>query len=803
MEKRYIGGQGASSAKLMIVGEFPGTWENNTGQPIAGQVANLISQLLVQKGSSWNDTYRTTLYKHQYRPREKKILSDTEEVQIWKEIEVCKPNCILALGGETFEFLSGKSGIREYRGSILQDQKYGIKLIGTIHPGCLFSADCTDDKLLHYSGKQYIAADIKRAISESNTPTLSLPSRILQIARSSHDVYNFFRLYGANDTVAIDIESFRCIPTCISFAFNSLHAISIPLWNVPTIGDIPPLSEQALDEIWLLVSEKLNNPSLKIVGQNFKYDHEKLISPAGLMGWPPRNIWADIMLMAHTLHSELPKSLQFLTSIYTREPYYKNEYKEFDPSVDSIDRILSYNAKDSAVTIEIYEALILLLRERNLEKYFFEEKMPLHSIYLKIEGRGFSVDKEKQDELQKEYQARLEKVEEELFQIVGHEFNVRSNKDVPKVLFEELGFPEREHCDEDTLIALAANHGTNPRKARALYLLLENRRIRRTISTDLYAIPDFDGKMRSSWNIAGTETGRSSTGNLESPLRPYIIMLDKNGKEVKKSIGISAQTIPKHGENKKIRKMYVPPKGYIYGEADLSQAEPRVVAILAKDEWLLQAFREGRDVHKETASWFFGVTTELVTKEMRFIGKGGRNGGAYDEGKHRLMMSINTDAKRLGIDITISEARANEILTIFHKKSPNIRGIFHKEIREAVERNRTLVNPYGRPRTFFNRYGDQLFKEAYADIPQSTVRNHVAGTLIYLDKKAPQIEIVCETHDGFLFQSPIGREREDAEIIKEHMERSIDFSRCTLPRDTLTIPCEIQFGENYADLKKV
>jgi len=299
--------------------------------------------------------------------------------------------------------------------------------------------------------------------------------------------------------------------------------------------------------------------------------------------------------------------------------------------------------------------------------------------------------------------------------------------------------------------------------------------------------------MRTAYRITGTETGRTSTSILKAPLRPH-------------KLGLAFQTMTKHGDiGADLRSMFIPDDGMIFIEADLSQAEARVVALLSRDEETLKLF-DTTDIHILTASWCFSTKPELITRKdpRRFVGKTVRHAGNYDMGKRRLMQTVMSDARRFHIDVQISEWKAGEILTIFHAKSPKIRGVFHAEIRAALaDNNRVLITPFGRYRQFFGRWDDDLFKEAYAQIPQSTVADHLKRVMLRVKARLPWLQIIVESHDAFTAQIPVNKVEEVRKVIKEEMEVPIDFSSCTLSRGNLTIPCEIFTGMNYKDLEKI
>lgn len=260
-------------------------------------------------------------------------------------------------------------------------------------------------------------------------------------------------------------------------------------------------------------------------------------------------------------------------------------------------------------------------------------------------------------------------------------------------------------------------------------------------------------------------------------------------------------------------------------EVDLSQAEARVVALLADDLDTLHLF-DRIDLHSTTAGFVLGKLPPWVTtvssitedkyaelkealkkidrKGERFLGKKTRHGGNYDMGKHRHMIEVNNDIKRFGIKYPpISEWRAGENLKKFHQFTPKIREVYHKTIQEIICETRKLVNPFGRVRQFFERLDDSLFKEAYAQIPQSTIPDHLrmAG-LRGLDRN-PELRIIVESHDALLFQVRKNDVDATCKIIKEELEKPIDFSQCSIKRGQLVIPCEFQLSEtNYRDLKE-
>jgi hypothetical protein len=375
---------------------------------------------------------------------------------------------------------------------------------------------------------------------------------------------------------------------------------------------------------------------------------------------------------------------------------------------------------------------------------------------------------------------------------------------------------------EEDLTALLNNQGKtgvrDERRRRVIEIILEKRRVDKTIDSQLMAFPDYDGKMRTTFFLA-LETGRTSTGQLEPPIRPQIEYRDDKNHLKRKAIGIAGQTMTKHGDiGPDVRSQYEPEKGYVYIQADSAQAEARVVFLLANDEEALRDI-DLRDYHAWTASWFFGGSESDYSKKLlgyehpiRFVGKTLRHAGHLGAGKRRAAISVNTDARKFKIPITITEATAERSLNIFHQKQPKIRGVFQKGVIEALEKNKRIITssiPYGinskfgMKRQFFERWGEELFRQAFSFIPQSSITNNTKAAGLRLRKRIKGIRIILESHDSLLFMVPERHVDDWGPQIKEEFERPIRFDTCSLPRRHLSIPCDLEIGYNYYELNKL
>lgn len=820
----YIPGMGNTDCKLMILGEAPGQHETEMGRPFVGPSGRELNDLLKDAGINRDDCWVTNVCKYEVPPsprgkkipfgvRAKHIGIDINEqlADLQREINEIKPNCILALGGTALWALSGKTKITDWRGSILHGM--GVKFVPTYHPAHLLH-QATGGEFKGYWNRYVMIFDFRRAREESLSATYELPSRLLQICQSSYDLALFRDRYKDKKRMSVDIEAGgSCLPYCIGLSFNRNHGMTVPLWNKNGISSIP---DRDLAQIWLILAEMLYEK--EIIGQNFNYDRDKIRR----LGFIIRHLASDTMLKAFAINPELPKRLAFNQSLYTKEPFYKDEGMYEGELRD----LFLGCARDACVTLEIDEEMDADLDQLMMRPFYENFLMKLPELYLEIENTGFKVDPIRREQLFRKYIKWDEELRFELYQLVGTEINVNSPKQIYTLLFDNLNLPRRDGTGEDELTSLLNLQSLkDPTHRRIIELILEDRKVRKTISTYLLALPDYDGRMKTTCYPC-LETGRSSNGQQEPPIRPSVEVLDENGKKKKKFLGIAFQTMTKHGDiGPDIRSQYVADDGYIFVQADSSQAEARVVFKLANDEQALRDIDE-HDYHALTASWFFSGTENDYSKKIlgyehpiRFCGKTLRHSGHLGAGKRRAAISVNTDARKYKIQslsgrpgeyLQITEAIAEKALAIFHQKQPKIQKVFHASVIESLKNKRRLHaaipygvdSPVGPVRIFYERWGDELFRQAFSYIPQRTVSDNTKAAGLRIKAQFKECKIVLEAHDALLFMVREEYLKDFAQIVKREFERPINFTVCSLPRTRLIIPCEIETGYNYHELSK-
>lgn len=806
----FVPGIGNPHAKLMFVGEAPGATEDSTGEPFSGSAGHLLDEFLADAGISRSDIWLTNVFK--YRPpynkiyRIKEVIPNPEEhIQkyLMREIEEVNPNCIVALGDTPLKALTKFSKVTDYRGSILLSPNTGKKVVPSIHPAAFLHQDEFGRPKIAFQMKYACILDYIRAKEESEHDRYELPQRTIDIARDSADVWKFFNQYKSERYVSIDIEVIRSIPVSVSFAFNTHHALAFPLINLYRMQSHWAIPDIELAQMQKYAIEAINEVPF-VIGQNFKFDQDKLETTCAWKQFLKslRGRIIDVTILAHALHSEFPKKLAFLSSIYTREPFYKDEGKEFDWKKKDFKWFFIYNGKDACVTYEVCFELVKELKELGqtvmarhgfpdwYENFVEGYMLKLHDFYKDMEGVGLKVDKQIKKKYFDKYTEIYKEQRNELEELAGFPCNPHSStKDVPLLLYRELKLPPRKDVRRQTLIALLNNVAKQPRQKRCIELVLSTRRVRKARNTYYGAETDYDGRMRTGYNPNGTETGRSSTQILKPPVRPI-------------KIGLAFQQMTKHGDiGHELREMFIPDDGYSFVEIDLSQAEARVVALLSNDIELLKKFKDGVDIHSELAYIILGMTWDgkKAPKEDRFIGKKARHSVNYDVGKHTAMLDWNAEASKQGIeDFNISEWKVGKILEKVGQANPLVKEVFHQEIQQRMIVDRYLINPFGRYRKFFGRWDNDIFREGYAHIPQSTVIDRLRISCM---NARPELDLRCyrwviEAHDSITALVLNSYVHEYASIMKKHIEVPTDFKNCSIGRGELIIPCDIQIGRN-------
>lgn len=793
----------------MIVGEAPGAEEERRGTPFCGGSGTELTNMLHEAGIIRTECFLTNVSK--YRPPgneierfflDSKCTRPGPEIQeglhdLRKEIELVQPNVIVAMGNVPLWALRGHRGITDWRGSSLTTQEVQhsgmlsrpFTVVPAIHPAAV---------LREWSNRQLVVHDLRKANRLSAGPTFAKPKYNFSIQPSFPTVFeNLNRILQSlteepppgfiHPRLAVDIETRQGHISCVGIAWSRLDAICIPLMCVEN----PEGYWQAEEEAAIIVKlqETLTHPRARVVGQNFLYDAQYF---AKHFGFVPR-LTDDTMFQQHVAYAGMPKGLDFLSSMYCQyHEFWKNEGKNLDPK-NPADQLRGwvYNCKDAVITWECAEVLDNVLKSLKLqEPYRFQMELWWHTLHMML--RGIRVDKEMKNRLSGELLEAIMERESEIQQILGHPLNPRSPKQMQALFYNDLAMPvqrnrktKKPSLDEEALQAIARKE---PLIRDLIRRIVEVRSIGVIRSTFVEAREDSDGRMRSSFNPAGTETYRFSSStdafgsgaNLENIPRG----LEDEAIEITE---LSQYATPN------IRKLYIPDSDHAIGECDLEGADAQVVAEEADDEPLREIFRKRLKVHVENGRMFYGAT---------MMGADGKREPYYTRikvGGHATNYGITARSLAQAINITVHEAEK------FQKRWFEIHpGIpkWHERVMGDLMTSRTVRNRFGYRRMYFDRM-ESVLGEALAWVPQSTVacitnralcRLRPAFTDYYRQYPAEQardrftdaavarlhqlgIQLLLQVHDSFVFQYPIRHEAEILSLLRSVIAVAVPYDK--------------------------
>jgi len=279
----------------------------------------------------------------------------------------------------------------------------------------------------------------------------------------------------------------------------------------------------------------------------------------------------------------------------------------------------------------------------------------------------------------------------------------------------------------------------------------------------------------------------------------------------------------------KIRELFIAPKDKLLLAVDFSQGETWITAHLANEQMMIE-FLTNSDVHTETANFLFHpahlchewvkkgkgaiCTTcgqEIIETE-RFIGKKNNHANSYGQGAERQAQGINKESDKPPY-VTVSIKQCRGYQEAWHNLYPNIHNIWHMEVQRELISKRTLITPYGFRRRFYEHMNDQLFKAAYAFIPQSTLLDHCSGKLqpgneipgglrevkkIFVDRFPNDFKIINMSHDSFCMECPTSQVKEVGESCIKIMQRPMIVNGMEF-----TIPVDAEVGENYGNMESL
>ena len=402
----------------------------------------------------------------------------------------------------------------------------------------------------------------------------------------------------ALDTETTSVNPMQAKLVGLSFATKADQAFYIPC----THNYLGAPKQLDLKEVLDKLRPVLENPEIKKVGQNIKYDWMVLVRHGiDLQGVAFDTMLASYLLnpskRAHNLDQIALDFLDHKTITYAQVAGKGKNALTFSQVL--VDKAIPYACEDADITLMARDVLMSGLKELNLEELMETVEMPLVPVLLRMEMRGTGIDVDRLQELSKSFKQELDALEGSIHGLAGEAFNIKSSQQLGRILFDKLQLPVQKKTkkktgystDVNVLTALAEYHELPA-------LILKHRTLAKLKSTYTDALIDLvnpdTGRLHTSYNQSVAATGRlsSSDPNLQNiPIRTE--------------------------EGRKIRQAFVPRKDWYLVSADYSQVELRILAHCSADEILIKAFQEDEDIHTRTACEVFQLEPESMTAELR------------------------------------------------------------------------------------------------------------------------------------------------------------------------------------------
>lgn len=766
------------TCKIAIVGEALGEEEERAGRPFVGRSGQLLDSLLNYAKIRRSDCYVTNVFS--FRPTRNDIApyikldsnkdcasfeSETyqrELARLKEELSKCSANVIVALGRVALWALTGHTKISNWRGSVVPCTLVDKKVVPAFHPAAILRGK--------FIQRFFLAFDLDKARKQSEFREIRNTERTLIVNPSFYDILDYLEESKQMPEVGFDIETSYIRGTAdtemthFAVANSASDAICVPLFS----GGKDNFDAHQEEAIIRSLGELLKSPT-KIIGQNlmfdcyFMLDHYKMITTNK----------EDTMIAMGIAYPDFPKDLGFICSLFTNEPYYKEDRKKHAKGLASETTFREYNCKDAAVCLEALPLLRAeLQRQGNL--WYYQHKMDLTDALLHMEYYGVLMDKPKLDTLAEDAAVKLDQLQAQINLLCGREINPKSPKQLVEYFYEIKKIKpylkdKRPTTDKDALKRLELTKGIKEAGLINKYRSLSTRR------STFYTIGlSDDGRLRSDFQPIGAESRLSS--------RRTIFDTGSNMQNLPPEVKACMMADPDH----------------LIINMDLSQAENRVVAYIWGVTKMIQAFEEGVDIHSATAGLIFNKLPSEISREKGSTSIGGGVFSERDVGKkanHSLNYGEGPEKFSITNDVSLGDARF--MVDSYFKIYPEIKQ-GHRMIETELKSGNPLVNLLGRKRWFKDYLSSDLFTKGYSYIPQSTVGDVMNMRGLVFAHNSPtfnRAKIVNQVHDSIVFIFPIKEGKsalmEAIYAIKESLEtplvaRAREFS----------IPVDLAVGYN-------
>lgn len=390
--------------------------------------------------------------------------------------------------------------------------------------------------------------------------------------------------------------------------------------------------------------------------------------------------------------------------------------------------------------------LLKQLEQEDLMELYQEIELPLTRILYQMECEGITIEAKVLQEIGEEYQQRMDEIAQSVYSYAGHEFNIGSPKQLGQVLFDEMGLASGGRKRSTAAEVLQKMSDTHP----IVNEILEYRKYAKLVSTYIEGLMRYiqDGRIYTTFNQTVTTTGRlsSSDPNLQN---------------------ISV----KSDEGKQIRKAFIAPEGYCFVSADYSQIELRLLAHMANEQYMIQAFQDDEDIHNRTASIIFGVPEDEVTEQERRVAKTVNFAIIYGQTEFGLSQELN-----------ITRAQARTFISAYLASYPNIHRYMDSLVAYCEEHGyvKTLLNrrreiPEIKDKNFMTR---EFGKRAAMNAPiQGSAADLIKIAMVKMNEalceRNLKSKMILQIHDELIFLVPNEEKEEMEKLIVDVMDHAM------------------------------
>lgn len=577
--------------------------------------------------------------------------------------------------------------------------------------------------------------------------------------------------------VSLDTETDNISPTRARLVGMSLSIEPGEAYYIPLRHDYAGAPEQlSLETAFRILRDVLENPKIRKVGQNIKYDFIVLKQE----GISLQGIGLDTMVLSYLLEPNWGKhKLDKLAMVYLQAPAipYNDVVgkgkNEVTMNLAPVEKVTPYACQDADYALELSRVLWPKVENEKLDTLYRDIEQPLIEILAEMEMAGIKVDAKALKELSTELESELSRLKKKIFATSGTEFNINSPQQLAQILFHKLQLNALKKTKAtkafstsmDVLEELAPLHPL-PR------LVLEYRQLAKLKSTYADALTELinpaTGRIHTSYNQTVASTGRLSSS-------------DPN-----------LQNIPARGEwGKRFRRTFIPEKGHMFLGADYSQIELRVLAHLSEDPALIETFIKDRDVHEETAVRVFGPTSSLFKDEQRRKAK-----------IINFSIIYGTSAFSLAKELQTSNGEAQEFIDRYYERYPQVKKFLEKKVEEAKVRGYSMTQ-FGRKRQVPElRQSDKIAQQAGRRIAlnmpiQGTAADIMKKAMIdiwrELHKQKLGARMILQVHDELVLEVPEKEKEAVGPIVRDKMEHVCAFR--------VPLKVTLGWGPNWADAK--